>query len=210
MDYEMIEKEYKLETNLSKKEIEEKILHNFYFLEQEGNLNKFYGEYKEQEKFDKEDENEEEDIILENWEKIIKFILDDIFHCFYIKISDIRKYVTINGKQPIDINKIMKKLRMNFIYITISDLYNDNFYKYNFPDLYPQSSAKAIFGYISYLNPISSISKAKNMCRKEKNDKNENKIEKKNIRKDLSKDEKIPKNSLLFNMNFFKLIVIAF
>ena len=31
MDYEMIEKEYKLETNLSKKEIEEKILHNFYF-----------------------------------------------------------------------------------------------------------------------------------------------------------------------------------
>lgn len=208
MDYEIIEKDYKLETNLSKKEIEEKILHNFYFLKQEENLNKFYGEYKEQEKFDKEDDNEEEgDIILENWEKITKFILGDIFHCFYIKISDIRKYATINGKQPIDINKIMQELRMNFIYITISDLYNDNFYKYNFQDLYPQSYAEAILGYISYLNPISAISKAKNiknMCREEKNDKNENKIEKKNIRKDLSKDEIIPENSILFNYEFFQ------
>ena len=98
----------------------------------------------------------------------------------------------------------MQELRMNFIYITISDLYNDNFYKYNFPDLYPQSYAKTILGYISYFNPFSAISKRKNIDREEKNDKNENKIEKKNIRKDLSKDEKIPENSILFNYEIFQ------
>jgi len=44
-----------------------------------------------------------------------------------------------------------------------------NFYKYNFQDLYPQSYAKTIFGYFSALNPLSAISKVKNICREEKN-----------------------------------------
>jgi hypothetical protein len=49
MDYEMLKKyednEYKIKTELTKDQIEEKILGHFYFLKEKDNLKKFYDEY---------------------------------------------------------------------------------------------------------------------------------------------------------------------
>ena len=208
MDYEILEKnednEYQIKTELSKEQIEEKILNHFYFLKEEKNLKKFYGEYNVKKKtlYEKEEEDEDEDgdIMLDIWGKIIKFLLEDILHCFYIKISDIIKYTTIKNEKPKAIEKIMQELRFHFVYISKSDLYRDNFYEDNFPDLNPQSNIfKNIFGFLTF-------QKMGNFCREESNEENEkeNALVKKSIRKDLSEDEKIPENSILFNYEIFK------
>ena len=220
MDFEILEKdddnEYKIKTELSKEQIEEKILNHFYFLKEEKNLKKFYGEYNVKkktpyEKEEEEDEDEDGDIMLNIWGKIIKFLLEDILHCFYIKISDIIKYTTIKNEKPKAIEKIMQELRFHFVYISKIDLKSQNFYKDNFPDLYPQTNyIKNIFGLLPFPKMV-------NFCREENNEENgkENELVKKSIRKDLSEDEKIPENSILFNYEIFKthcdcfLLVIA-
>lgn len=201
-DFEFLEnKEYTIKTELSKEEIEEKILHHFYFLKEEDNLKKFYGEYKVQEKqkFEKEENREEEeegDIMLEIWGKIIKFLLEDILHCFYIKISDIIKYTTIKNTKPKAIKEIMKELRKHFVYISQEDLLSENFYIENFPDLYPPTT-NFIYSFFSLI-PIS----MGNPCREEKTDKNES--EKKSYRKDLTENDDFPENSIFFNYEIFQ------
>ena len=90
MDYEMLKKyednEYKIKTELNKDQIEEKILGHFYFLKEKDNLKKFYDEYNAgKSKISKSKEKDEDrDIILGIWGKIIKFLLEDILLCFYI------------------------------------------------------------------------------------------------------------------------------
>ena len=115
---------------------------HFYFLKEKDNLKKFYDEYNAgKNKISKSKEKDEDrDIILGIWGKIIKFLLEDILHCFYIKITDIIKYTTIKNEKPKAIEKIMQELRFHFGYITKSDLLSLNFYKDNFPDLYPQNN----------------------------------------------------------------------
>lgn len=204
MDYEILEKnedkEYQIKTELTKEQIQEKILHHFYFLKEQENLEKFYGEYnvEKKTKFEKEEEDEDEygDIMLTIWGKIIKFLLEDILHCFYITISDIIKYTTINNTKPKAIQKIMQELRFHFQYISKSDVHSNKFYEDNFPDLCPKTGGVMnIFSFFSFSN---------NFCREEKNQKNENESVKKSIRKDLSKDEEILENSILFNYEIFK------
>ena len=175
---------------------------HFYFLKEKDNLKKFYDEYNAgKNKISKSKEKDEDrDIILGIWGKIIKFLLEDILHCFYIKISDIIKYTTIQNEKPKAIEKIMQELRFHFGYITKSDLLSLNFYKDNFPDLYPQTN------YIKNLFDFLPFPKIGNFCREENNEENgkENELVKKSIRKDLSEDEKIPENSILFNYEIFK------
>ena len=202
MDYEMLKKyednEYKIKTELNKDQIEEKILGHFYFLKEKDNLKKFYDEYNAgKSKISKSKEKDEDrDIILGIWGKIIKFLLEDILHCFYIKISDIIKYTTIQNEKPKAIEKIMQELRFHFGYITKSDLLSLNFYKDNFPDLYPQNN------FIKNIINCDPYSETDDVVREEKNEENES--VKKSIRKDLSEDETIPEDSILFNYEIFK------
>jgi hypothetical protein len=90
----------------------------------------------------------------------------------------------------------MQELRFHFGYITKSDLLSLNFYKDNFPDLYPQNN------FIKNIINCDPYSETDDVVREEKNEENES--VKKSIRKDLSEDEKIPENSILFNYEIFK------
>ena len=191
-DFEIIEDFNKINPKYSEKEIEEKILHRFYFLKEEENFKKFFDN----------DYNFEENnnIMVEIWEKIIKYLLEDILECFAIKYKDLIKYTMINNKSPIGLNKILQKLRMHKIYLSQEDLHNDNFYNYNYPDLYP--------GYFTYIyNCATSFLTLKECCKEEENNKKKIDIENSPARKDLSNDEKfkkIPENSILFNYEIFE------
>ena len=191
-DFEILEDSYKINPKYSKKEIEEKILHRFYFLKEEENFNKFFNnDYNFEEK---------DSIMVEIWEKIIRYLLEDILERFAIKFSDLIEYSKINKKSPIGLNNILQKLRMHKIYISRRDLFEDNFYIYNFPDLYP--------GYLkSAYNYATSFFKLKECCKQEENNNKKIEIGKTPTRQDLSEDEKfkkIPENSILFNYEIFE------
>ena len=177
-------------------EIEEKLLHQFYFLKEEQNSIKIFGEYN----FD-----ESEEIILEIWEKIIKYLLEDILCCMEISITDLRRFTKIKNKEPLGLNNILKRLRFNKKYITLNDLNNEKFYEMNYPDLYPKEQSKSS-GWPSIF-PFFSNS---NWCRKEETNQNKNKNDNNKIegeenscRKDISEKEEIPENSILFNYDNF-------
>ena len=191
-DFEILEDLNKINPKYSEKEIEEKILHRFYFLKEEENFNKFFDN-----NYNFEEKN---DIMVEIWEKIIKYLLEDILECFAIKFSDLIKYTKINNKSPICLNNILQKLRMHKLYLTREDLYSYNFYYYNYPDLYQ--------GYLSsFYNYATSFIKLKEFCREEENIKKSIDKEKYPVRQDLSEEEKfkkIPENSIIFNYEIFE------
>ena len=190
-DFEIIEDLNKIKPKYSEKEIEEKILHRFYFLKEQENFNKFFvNDYNFEEK---------NNIMVEIWEKIIKYLLEDILECFAIKFTDLIKYTTIKRVSPKCLNNILQKLRMHKIYLTKEDLYNDYFYKYNYPDLYP-SYFTNIYNYAANYFTL------KECCKEEENKKKID-IENSPVRKDLSYDEKfkkIPEYSILFNYEIFE------
>ena len=197
-EYDIIEGEIienKIEVPNSQ-EIEEKILHRFYYLKDQDNFNKFFGDY--------DFNNPEDKIKVEVWEKIIRYLLEDILECFTIKVSDLIKYTKIKNEEPKCLKKILPILRKHQIYLLKEDIYNDKFYKYNFPELYPPAT---IGNVLSYLNPLSYIQTIP-FCREEANkDNNEYDFEKFPIRKDLSENEmkkEIPENSILFNYQNFQ------
>ena len=187
------------ESELSIDDIKDKLLHRFYFLKEDKKFQKFYGEY---------EDTQDNKIMVEIWDKIIRYLLEEIFHCFAFKISDLKKYLTIYGKEPLCLNNILQKLRFRNIYISDEDLKNENYYKMNFPDLYPptQGFLTNIYNTVtSYTSFIPIISKSDMSCCREKEEKET--IENEDIRKDLSEKEKcnnIPENSILFNYEIFK------
>ena len=83
-------------------EVEEKLLHQFYFLKEEQNSIKIFGEYN----FD-----ESEEIILEIWQKIIKYLLEDILCRMEISITDLKRYTKIKNKEPLGLKNILIKLK---------------------------------------------------------------------------------------------------
>ena len=184
-------------------ELEEKILHRFYFLKEPDDFNKFYGDYD----FDKEEDKTKVNV----WEEILKYLFDEILECFAIKISDLIKLTKINDKEPKCLKKILQVLRMRGLYLLYEDLYSEQFYKKKFPDLYPKNDMGMMGEIISYFNPMSYIPKFK-FCREETNkettdDDNKNDFETNPKRIDLSEDEikkEIPENSILFKYDNFQ------
>ena len=174
-------------------EVEEKLLHQFYFLKEEQNSIKIFGEYN----FD-----ESEEIILEIWQKIIKYLLEDILCCMEISITDLKHYTKIKNKEPLGLKNILIRLRYNKKYITLNDLNNEKFYEMNFPDLYPkeQSQSSSLFSFLSLSNWCRGEETNQN---KNKNDNNKIGGEENSCRKDISEKEEIPENSILFNYDIF-------
>jgi hypothetical protein len=173
---------YPINYQITVKEVEEKILNYFYFLKDDSNLNKVFGEY-----------NNEENI-LEVWNKIIKYLYEEIFCRMAITIKDLKSYLVIKGQEPLALDIILSKLRDKNTYITIDDLKNDKYYETNFPELYPKESTQT--GFFSGWIPKFEF------CQRE-GEKGENKYNK-NFCQDISKTEKIPENSILFNYEIFK------
>ena len=91
---------YPINYQITVKEVEEKILNYFYFLKDDSNLNKVFGEY-----------NNEENI-LEVWNKIIKYLYEEIFCRMAITIKDLKSYLVIKGQEPLALDIILSKLKI--------------------------------------------------------------------------------------------------
>ena len=180
------------EIKLDPKEVEEKILSRFDNLKQEKGLRQIYSSY---------DFRLEEKPMLESWEKILDFLLTDIFNTFGVKMSDLKKYLNIKNKIPVGLNNIIQQFRIEQKYITDADLKDINFYQINFPELYPKQT-----GYISSffggLKSIINFTGTKIGC----NEDNDNNDPMK-IRTDITEEEKnkiIPDSQIIFNYEKFK------
>ena len=166
----------------SENENEKKILKHFNFLNDEINFQKIYGEYN----FEKEKIK-----LTEIWENIIKYLYEEISHRLTLSLEEIKSLSIIHGYEPKGLDNILKYLRANLKYITQKDIKSDEFYKKNFPEIYPQPPKSYIFPIPNpfiLLNPF-------NLCREEKNEINDIEC----VRKDISYNDNIPEGSILFN-----------
>ena len=180
------------EIKLDPKEVEEKLLSRFDNLQQEKGLRQIYSSY---------DFRLEEKPMLESWEKILDFLLTDIFNSFGVKMSDLKKYTPIKNKIPVGLNNIIQQFRVQQKYITDSDLKDINFYQINFPELYPKTSGY-ISSFFGSLKSIINFTGAKIGC----NEDNDNNDPLK-IRTDITEEEKnkiIPDEQIIFNYEKFK------
>ena len=195
MDYHKINSSQSLpkkEITLSPKEVEEKILDRFDFLKQEGGLHQAFSSY---------DFRLEENSMKEVWEKILDFLYSEIFNNLGVKMSDLKKYTLIKNKIPVGLNNIIQELRIEQKYVTSEDLKDINFYKINFPELYPQSQGY-ISSFIGSLKSIINFTGTKIGC----NEDNDN-ADPLKIRTDISEEDKykiIPDNQIIFNYEKFK------
>ena len=181
------------ELDMNQEDVEKKLLNHFNFLQQEGGLLQNFSSY---------DFRPDEKSMVDVWEKIIDYLLSDIFKCFGITMSNLKKYSVVKNRIPVGLNNIIQQLRIEQKYITEDDLKNDNFYQINFPDLYPQT--KGYFSsFFSGINSLINIAGGKMGC-KEENDNNEQQMP---IRTDISEEDKnkiIPENTLIFNFEKFR------
>lgn len=179
--------------NLNQEEVEKKILNRFNFLQQEKSLHLFFSSY---------DYRIEEKNMVEMWEKIIDYLLTDIFSSFATTMSDLKKYTIVKNKIPIGLNNIMQQLRIEQKYVTEEDLKSDQFYQLNFPDLYPQQKGY-VSSFLSGLNSIINFTSGKIGC-KEDNDNNDQQMV---VRTDFTEEDKyknILESTVLFNYDKFR------
>ena len=182
----------KKENLLDPKKVEEKLLDRFDFLKQEGGLHQIYSSY---------DFRLEEKSMKEVWEKILDFLLSDIFNNFGVTMSDLKKYTLIKNKIPVGLNNIIQELRIEQKYVTNEDLKDIKFYQINFPELYPQTKGY-VSSFLGSLKSIMNFTGAKIGCN-EDNDNNESL----KVRTDISDEDKykiIPDNQIIFNYEKFK------
>jgi hypothetical protein len=166
----------------SENENEKKILKHFNFLNDEINFQKIYGEYN----FEKEKIK-----LTEIWENIIKYLFEEISHRLTLSLEEIKSLSIIHGYEPKGLDNILKYLRANLKYITQKDIKSDEFYKKNFPEIYPKPPKSYI---IPIPNPFKLLNPF-NLCREEKNEINDIEC----VRKDISYNDNIPEGSILFN-----------
>ena len=179
--------------NLNQEEVEKKILNRFNFLQQEKSLHLFFSSY---------DYRIEEKNMVEMWEKIIDYLLTDIFSSFATTMSDLKKYTIVKNKIPIGLNNIMQQLRIEQKYVTEEDLKSDKFYQLNFPDLYPQPKGY-VTSFLSGLQSIINFTGGKMGC-KEDNDNNDQQMV---VRTDFTEEDKyknILESTVLFNYDKFR------
>ena len=177
---------------LKPEEVQSKLLERFDFLKQEGGLRQIYSSY---------DFRFEENSMTDVWEKILDFLLTEVFNTYGITMSDLKKYTLLKNKIPVGLNNIIQEFRIEQKYITDEDLKNINFYQINFPELYPQTQGY-ISSFLGGLKSIINFTGTKIGCKEEKDDNDNIKI-----RTDISDDDKykiIPDNQIIFNYEKFK------
>ena len=183
----------KAEINKKPEEVEKKLISRFPFLQQEAGLHDLFSSY---------DFRENERNMVEVWNKILDYIINEVFGSFAISMSNLKKYTLIKGRIPVGLNNIIQQLRIEGKFITEEDLKSDSFYKTFFPDLYPQEQKGYFSGFMSGLKSVLNFAGGKMGC-KEENDAN---IEK-HLRTDISDSDKykiIPEYSLIFHYENFR------
>ena len=177
---------------ISPEEVQSKLLERFEFLKQEGGLRQIYSSY---------DFRLEENSMKDVWEKILDFLLTDVFNTYGITMSDLKKYAILKNKIPVGLNNLIQEFRIEQKYITDEDLKNINFYQINFPELYPRPQGY-VSSFLGTLKSIVNFTGTKIGC-KEESDNNDN-IK---IRTDISDEDKyktLPDNQIIFNYDKFK------
>ena len=159
------------------RERENKILKHFNFLNDENKFKTIYDEYNFEKKKKK---------LTEIWENITKYIYEEISHSLTLSLTDIKSLSIIHGHEPKGLINILKYLRANLKYITEEDIKSNEFYEKNFLEIYPPAP-QSYWSYIPFMNLIN--------CRESKDEKNDSEY----IRKDISYNDDIPENSILFN-----------
>lgn len=180
-----------------KEDIENRILNKFDFLKQENTLQQFYSSY---------DFREDEKIMVQTWKKILRFLFNEIFVSFALKMGDINQYSQIKKKIPVGLNNIIQQLRIEQNYLTLEDIKDEGFYKRNFPELSPPSQAGGIRGVVgNFFGGVKGIwNFASNTlgCSEEKD--TNKPLE---VRTDISDEEKynlIGEDTLIFDYELFK------
>ena len=191
-----LESGYRLEINLPRKEVEEKLVQNFQNLRIEGDLLNLFSSFDFQSK---------QKIMLDEWEKILDYLYKNIFNTFVSSNYDIKKYTIISNTIPTCLNNILQQLRIEKKYIFEKDLNDDKFYQINYQNL-NNSNSNGIFSSI-----YKGISNALNLdiincgCKDEKDTDREDRDG--SFRTDITEEEKNKKindDTLIFNYEMFK------
>ena len=82
------------------------------------------------------DFKKEEKDIVDIWNYILNFLYEKIFNTFAVNFYDLKKYTIIKDHIPIGLNNIIQQLRAEQKYIFETDIKDDNFYRFTFPELY--------------------------------------------------------------------------
>ena len=184
------------EIGITKEIVEKKILSKFPYLKDKQQLHTFFSSY---------DFQQEDETMVKVWEEILKYLFLGIFSTFGMKISEIKSYTIIENYIPAGLMNIIQELRIRQKLITNIDIYNQDFYNRNFPDIYSNNDSSSQ-GWGSYI--FSGVKKFVNFggeklgCRETKEE--EIKLER---RTDISDEDKflaLPDNTIVFNYELLK------
>ena len=184
---------YRPQINLSPKDVEEQLVQNFPNLGIEGGLHQLFSSY---------DFRPDEKLMVDEWQKILDYLYENIFNTFASSNYDIKRYTIISKKIPICLNNILQQLRVEQKYIFEKDLNDDKFYQMNFPNLYNTNSGGIFSSFFTGVSNIFNFAGNKFGCIEEKDTGRGGPI-----RTDITENEKyeiISDNTLIFNYEMFR------
>ncbi len=86
------------------------------------------------------DFHEEEEYIKNFWMGILEYIIVHMKNEFFISIGELIQICRFQNREPIGLINIIKKLIKDGDYFLIEDLESDEYYKQNFPELFPKQT----------------------------------------------------------------------
>lgn len=116
---------------LKRDEIEKKIFEIFPVLNNEGKFHDFFSSY---------DFHEDEVFILNFWKDILEYLIIHLKDDFSINYSQLISLTRFKCETPIGLPNIIKKLVKDGDFLLASELKSEEYYKSNFPSLYPKDT----------------------------------------------------------------------
>ena len=116
---------------LKKDEIEKKLFEIFPDLKDEKKFHNFFSSY---------DFHDNEIFMVHFWKDIIEYITVHLKEDFAINYGQLISYTRFKNFTPLGLPNIIKKLINDGEFLLASDLDTDEFYKKNYPEIYPKDS----------------------------------------------------------------------
>ena len=178
---------------ISKEDVEKKLLKKFEFLNDPKQLHRLYVSY---------DYSESDESMVKIWDEILKYLFLNIFSTFGMKMSEIKKYTIINNQIPVGLNNIIQELRIRQKILTDADILNQAYYNKYFPDLYPENNKQGWGAYIfSGVKNLVNFGSVKIGCSEEKN---EEEIIRRDDITENDKNQNFPDNTIIFISEMLK------
>lgn len=134
-------------TKLTREEIEKKILDRFPLLNDNKILHNYFASY---------DFHESEKDIVTFWREVLYYIYENLKESFAVTVEDIIDVTRIKNRRPVGLQNILVILlliQINLInsgeFILLSDLKTEEYYRFNYPNLYRESWSSWIKNSIS-------------------------------------------------------------